>query len=151
MSAAHPTRVLFICVGNAFRSQMAEAFARSLGHGLLAADSAGITPVYELPESTVRVMREKGIDISQQFPKLVSGLDLKAYDVIVNMTGLPLQGLPAGVTRSWIVPDPVGEPDSVLRDVRDEVESLVMGLVLERRHAREKLERPRLTHKLRGV
>jgi arsenate reductase len=151
MSAAHPTRVLFICVGNAFRSQMAEAFARSLGHGLLAADSAGITPVYELPESTVRVMREKGIDISQQFPKLVSSLDLKAYDVIVNMTGLPLQGLPAGVTRNWIVPDPVGEPDSVLRDVRDEVESLVMGLVLERRHAREKLERPRLTHKLRGV
>ena len=71
--------------------------------------------------------------------------------VRAHLAPRPLQGLPAGVTRNWIVPDPVGEPDSVLRDVRDEVESLVMGLVLEKRHAREKLDRPRLTHKLRGV
>ena len=151
MSAAHPSRVLFVCIGNAYRSQIAEAFARTLSHGLFAAESAGLTPVYEVPENTIRVMREKGIDVSQQFPKALFSLDLKAYDLIVNMTGLPVQGLPAARTRSWIVPDPVGQPDSVLREVRDEIESLVMGLILEKRRAREQREHPRLTPKMRGI
>ncbi len=130
---------------------MAQAFARTLSHGLLVAESAGLTPVYELPESTVRVMREKGIDISGQFPKSALSLDVNAYDLIVNMTGLPIPSLPRANTRNWIVPDPVGLPDSSLREVRDEIESLVMGLVLEKRRTREQSERPRLTPKLRGV
>lgn len=130
---------------------MAQAFARTLGHGLFEAESAGLTPVFELPESTVRMMQEKGIDISDQFPKAALSLDLKAYDLIVNMTGLPIPSLPRANTREWIVPDPVGLPNSVLREVRDEIESLVMGLVLEKRRTRERVERPRLTHKLRGV
>jgi protein-tyrosine-phosphatase len=130
---------------------MAEAFARTLGRELFAAESAGLSPVFELPESTSRVLQEKGIDISKQLPKPLSGLDLKSYDLIVNMTGLPIPSLPAATTRSWIVPDPVGRPDSVLRDVRDEIESLVMGLVLEKRKAREQRERTRLVPKLRGV
>ncbi len=151
MPVSHPIRVLFVCIGNAYRSQMAEAFARTLSHGLFMAESAGLTPVFELPESTVRVMQERGIDISDQYPKAALGLDLKAYDLIVNMTGLPVPSLPPANTRSWIVPDPVGQPDSALREVRDEIESLVMGLVLEKRRTRERVERPRLTPKLRGV
>jgi arsenate reductase len=146
-----PLRVLFVCIGNAYRSQMAEAFARTLGRDLFVAESAGLTPVFELPESTVRTMREKGIDISAQFPKSVLSLDLKSYALVVNMTGLPIPSLPPASTRSWIVPDPVGRPDSVLREVRDEIETLVMGLVLERRKLREQGERPRLNPKLRGV
>jgi hypothetical protein len=67
------------------------------------------------------------------------------------MTGLPVPSLPPASTRNWIVPDPVGQPDSMLRDVRDEIESLVMGLVLEKRKMSEQRERPRLTPKLRGV
>ena len=130
---------------------MAEAFARTLSHGLFVAESGGLTPVFELPESTVRVMQEKGIDISGQFPKAALSLDLKVYDLIVNMTGLSIPSLPRAKTRSWIVPDPVGQSDSALREVRDEIESLVMGLVLEQRRAREQWERPRLTPKLRGV
>jgi len=130
MPVSRPTRVLFVCIGNAYRSQMAEAFARSLGAGLLAAESAGLTPVFTVPASTIQVMQEKGIDISAQFPKPVSALDLKGYDLILNMTGVTLPGLTPAKMRNCIVPDPVGQPDSVLRAVREEIESLVMGLVL---------------------
>ena len=151
MSAPRPLRILFVCIGNAYRSQMAEAFARALGRDLFVAESAGLSPVFELPEGTARVMQEKGIDISAQVPKPALSLDLKSYDLIVNMTGLPVPSLPPASTRSWIVPDPVGQPDSALREVRDEIESLVMGLVLEKRKLREQRERPRLTPKLRGV
>lgn len=151
MPALRPLRVLFVCIGNAYRSQMAEAYARTLGRDLFVAESAGLTPVFELPEGTIQVMQEKGIDVSAQEPKSVLDLDVKSYDLIVNMTGMPIRSLPAERTRSWIVPDPVGQPDSVLRAVRDEIESLVMGLVLEQRKVREQRERPRLTPKLRGV
>jgi len=151
MCAQRPVHVLFLCVGNAFRSQMAEAFARTLGRGLFLAESAGLTPVFELPESTILVMREKGVDLSAQTPTALSSLDLSTYDLIVDMTGLAVPGLPAATTRKWIVPDPVGQPDKVLRDVRDEIESLVMGLVLEQRKQREQHERPRLRPKLRGI
>ena len=151
MAVPRPTRVLFVCIGNAFRSQMAEGFARTLGGDALSAESAGLTPVYAIPERTDCVMREKGIDISAQHPKPVFSLDLKGYDLIVNMTGLSIPSLPAANTRNWIVPDPVGQPDSVLRQVRDEIESLVMGLVLELRREREQTARPRLNPKLRGV
>jgi protein-tyrosine-phosphatase len=130
---------------------MAEAFARTLGHGLLVAESAGLSPVFALPESTIGVMQEKGIDISAQIPKPVIGLDVKSYDLVVNMTSLPIPSLPPDRTRDWIVPDPVGQSDRVLREVRDEIESLVMGLVLEMRRQREHKERPRLKAKLRGV
>ena len=151
MSVLPPKRVLFVCIGNAYRSQMAEAFARTLSHGLLAAESAGLSPVFAVPESTVRVMQEKGIDISAQLPKPVVGLDVKSYDLVVNMTGLSIPSLPPASTRNWIVPDPVGQPDSILREVRDEIESLVMGLVLEMRRQHEHRERSRLNPKLRGV
>lgn len=151
MSVPRPKRVLFVCIGNAFRSQMAEAFGRSLGRHLLAPASAGLSPVFELPEGTLRVMQEKGIDISAQFPKSLSSLDLKSYDLVVNMTGLPIPSLSSVNARNWIVPDPVGRPDAILREVRDEIESLVMGLVLELRKQAEPPEQIRLKPKLRGV
>jgi protein-tyrosine-phosphatase len=144
-------RVLFVCIGNAFRSQMAEGFARTLGGGLLVADSAGLSPMQTLPEVTARVMQEKGIDVSGQFPKPVSSLDVKGYDLVINMTGLSISSLPPTSTRNWIVPDPVGARDDVVREVRDEIESLVMGLILELRRMREQWEKPRLHPKLRGV
>jgi arsenate reductase len=148
MPDLRPKRILFVCLGNAYRSQMAEGFARTLGRDLLVAESAGLTPVFELPKSTVRVMQEKGIDVSEQFPKSAMNLDAQSYDLVVNMTGLSIPSLVPASTRKWDVPDPVGQPDSVLREVRDEIESLVMRLVLELRQPRE---RPRSNPKLRGV
>jgi arsenate reductase len=151
MAVMRPMRVLFVCIGNAFRSQMAEAFARQLGKDLMVADSAGLSPMSSLPEVTVRVMREKGLDISAQFPKPVGSLDVKSYDLVINMTGLNISNLPPTSTRCWVVPDPVGEKDDVVREVRDEIESLVMGLVLELRRMREQWDKRRLHPKLRGV
>ena len=151
MAVLSPSRVLFVCIGNAYRSQIAEAFARTLGHDVFVAESAGLSPVSELPGGTVRVMREKGIEVSAQVPKSALSLDLKCYDLVVNMTGVSIPSLPPKSTRTWNVPDPVGQSDAILRGVRDEIESLVMGLVLERRKMREQRERPRLNPKLRGV
>ncbi|MGD0580262.1 MAG: hypothetical protein ABSC08_15185 [Bryobacteraceae bacterium] len=151
MASVRPVRVLFVCLGNAYRSQIAEGFANRLGRDVLAAESAGLTPVDAVPETTLNVMREKGIDISAQFPKAAGVLDLKSYDLVVNMAGLPIPGSPQASTRTWVVPDPVGASERVAREVRDEIESLVMGLILELRQQRERQEKPRLRPKLRGV
>lgn len=126
-------RVLFVCIGNAFRSQMAEAFARAYGTDVVEAESAGIAPALAVPDVTRTVMREKGIEMDSHFPKALLHMDLKSYDVIVNMSGLPLHA-PAGVQMlTWNVPDPVGEGDKVVRQVRDEIEQLVVGLLIRLR------------------
>lgn len=129
-------RVLFVCIGNAFRSQMAEAFARTYGSDVVEAQSAGIAPVMELPESTREVMREKGIDLDSHFPKALVHTNLKSYDVVVNMSGLPLHAPPGVQMHVWNVPDPVGEGEKRVRQVRDEIEQLVVGLLIRLRGSR---------------
>ncbi len=126
-------RVLFVCVGNAFRSQMAEAFARAYGTDVVEAQSAGIAPVLAVPEATRTMMREKGIELDGHFPKALLHMDLKSFDVIVNMSGLPLQAPPGAQTVTWNVPDPVGASDKVMRLVRDEIEQRVVGLLIRMR------------------
>ncbi len=151
MAPVRPVRVVFVCIGNSYRSQMAEGLANRLGWDVLEAESAGLTPVDRVPEATLEVMREKGIDISTQFPKAAGSLELKSYDVVVNMTGLPIPGAPRSSTRAWVVPDPVGSGYEGVRAARDEIEGLVMGLILELRRQRAREEKPRLHPKLRGV
>jgi arsenate reductase (thioredoxin) len=126
-------RVLFICIGNACRSQMAEAFARVYGRDVMESFSAGLMPGIDIPPQTRMVMLEKGIDLGDQFPKPVTNIDLGRFDVVVNMSGYPLTEVPPVKRRDWDVPDPVGAKDDVHRKVRDMVEGLVMGLVLELR------------------
>jgi arsenate reductase len=144
-------RVLFVCIGNAYRSQMAEGLARRLGSDVLVAESAGLSPTMTVPEVVVRLMKEKGIDISSQFPKAVASLDVRSYDLVVNMTGLNINSLPSSSSRTWEVGDPVGQKDDVVRATRDKIEALVMGLILELRGMREEWEKPKLRSKLRGV
>ena len=90
-------KVLFVCIGNAHRSQMAEGFARTYGSDVLEADSAGLSPVSGIPEVTHKVMGEKGISLEEQFPKAVHEVRLHDVDLIVNMTGVPLRGVPVTV------------------------------------------------------
>ena len=125
-------RVLFVCIGNAFRSQMAEAFARAYGADAVEAESAGLAPVVEIPELTQRVMLEKGIRLDGQFPKALLHMDLKRYDVVVNMSGVPLK-LPAREVVEWRVPDPVGGGEKAARETRDQIEQLVVGLLIRLR------------------
>lgn len=125
-------RVLFVCIGNAFRSQMAEAFARAYGADAVEADSAGLAPVVQVPEITKKVMREKGIELDGHFPKALLHMDLTRYDVVVNMSGVPLK-LPAPEVIEWQVPDPVGGGEKEARQTRDLVEQLVAGLLIRLR------------------
>jgi protein-tyrosine-phosphatase len=126
-------KVLFVCIGNAFRSQIAEAFANAYGSGMLKAESAGLAPVLAVPEITKTVMREKGIEMDGHFPKALVHMDLKSYDLIVNLSGMPLHAPKETPVLVWNVPDPVGEGENTVRQVRDQIEQLVTGLLLQLR------------------
>ena len=126
------TKVLFVCVGNACRSQMAQAFARAYGADVIDASSAGISPAANIPDITHRVMRDKGLSLDGQFPKDLLSASAGA-GLVVNMTGVPLRGLPVPLVREWKVEDPIGKKDAVHERVRDEIERLVMTLILELR------------------
>jgi arsenate reductase len=126
-------RVLFVCVGNACRSQMAEAFARVYGHDALVAASAGLTPAMAVMPDTVRAMAEKEIDLRDQFPKSVYHMRRSKFDLVVNMTGVALpEGIDAPV-EEWSVRDPVAMDYDEHCEVRDEIEQLVMNLIFKLR------------------
>jgi protein-tyrosine-phosphatase len=80
-------KVLFVCVENAGRSQIAEAFAKAYGKGKFEAKSAGTMPAREVNPQVVQVMREKGIDLSANRPKLVTNQMVQEADMIVVMGG----------------------------------------------------------------
>jgi arsenate reductase len=126
-------RVLFVCVGNACRSQMAEAFARVYGQDALVAASAGLNPAMAVMPDTVRAMAEKEIDLRDQFPKSIRHLGRSKFDLVVNMTGVALpEGIDAPV-EEWSVRDPVAMDYDEHCEVRDEIEQLVMNLIFKLR------------------
>lgn len=119
-------RVLFVCVGNSCRSQMAEGFARH--HGL-DAESAGTQPAARVSRDAVRVMAEKGIDISGHEPKLLDWSRLGSFDKTITMGCGVAESCPSLRTdEDWGLDDPVGQPLEVFRRVRDEVEARVRDL-----------------------
>lgn len=124
-------RILFVCVGNAFRSQMAEGFARAYGAQEWDVFSAGVSPAGWLPGQAVAVMAEKGIDISQHFPKSIEELLKARFEVVVNMSGVPVPNL--GKVIEWKVKDPLGGGTALLRKVRDEIETKVQSLLIDLR------------------
>jgi arsenate reductase len=126
-------RVLFVCMGNACRSQMAEAFARAYGQDVLIAASAGLTPAMAVASDTVRAMAEKAIDLSGQFPKSIHHMGRSKFDLVVNMTGFALPDDIGATVVEWRVPDPVSMKYEKHREVRDEIERLVMNLILKLR------------------
>jgi arsenate reductase (thioredoxin) len=130
---SEPKRVLFVCIGNACRSQMAEAFARANGSDVLVASSAGLFPAKALPPDTLRAMKEKNLDLSRQVPKSLVDLDGAKFDLILNMSGFPLPPLSGAAVREWQVPDPVVMDYKGHCAVRDQIEKLVMNLILELR------------------
>jgi len=124
-------RVLFVCVGNACRSQMAEGFAHVYGQDVLDPHSAGLAPAMAVPEETRQTMAEKHVDISAQFPKPVNIFPSGHFDLVVNISGYPIPGHPLAV--EWKVSDPIGGPPEVYRATRDLIEQLVMKLIVELR------------------
>jgi arsenate reductase len=131
-----PYRVLFVCIGNACRSQMAEAFARAYGDGVLIPASAGVYPAGIVSPVTVRLMREKNISLDSHWSKGLKEAGVQ-FDLVINMSQEPL---PKGITapvRQWAVEDPIGSPDERHREVRDRIERLVRNLIRELRAGAE--------------
>jgi arsenate reductase len=125
--------VLFVCLGNSCRSQMAEGFARAYGEDVLVAASAGLTPAIRVADDTMRAMLEKGIDLRDHFPKSIRHLGRAQFDVVINMSGFDLPDSVGASIRSWDIPDPVYLKFAEHCEVRDAIERLVMTLILELR------------------
>ncbi len=135
MTPSPKLRVLFICIGNSCRSQMAEGFARTYGADVLIAASAGLAPAYLVAPDTVRAMDEKNIDLRDHFPKSLKQLGRAQFDLYVNMSGYDLPPEVDIPVRRWDVADPVSEDYETHCKIRDEIETRVMGLILELRRA----------------
>ena len=130
MSARIP-HLLFVCVENSCRSQIAEGFARSLGRGRVAAFSAGSRPSGQVDPRAVAFMQERGIDIGAQRSKGLDDLPTGAsWGIVVTMgCGDACPHLPAKSRLDWDLPDPKSMSDDEFRRVRDRIEALVGGLL----------------------
>ncbi len=127
-------RVLFVCIGNSCRSQMAEAFARAYGADIMDAQSAGVSPATMIAPQTKQTLAERNLNIDEQFPKGMDIIRRQPFDLVINMSGIPVT-LPGARIAEWKVPDPIGQKDFVYRAVADQLEGLVMRLILELRNA----------------
>jgi len=125
-------RVLFVCIGNSCRSQMAEGFARRYGADCIDAHSAGLSPATIVQDDTHHIMRERGVVLEGQYPKGIELLVREPFDVIVNMSGHPLPRM-TGPVVVWPVRDPIGQSEEVYRAVAEQIEQRVMRLILELR------------------
>jgi protein-tyrosine-phosphatase len=127
-------KILFVCVENAGRSQMAEAFAKTYGKGKVEAKSAGTMPAREVNLVVVQVMREKGIDLSANKPKLITNEMVQEADMIIVM-GCSAQGFcPAPLLNKvidWGIEDPKDKPIGKVREIRDEIERKIKKLIEE--------------------
>jgi arsenate reductase len=124
--------LLFVCVENSARSQMAEGFARSIGGARVAAYSAGSRASGKVDPRAIAVMKEKGIDLASQQSKSLDRLPEQRWDYVVTMgCGDACPHLPANHRVDWDIPDPKQFDDGGYRDVRDRIEKLVRGLIEE--------------------
>jgi len=135
-------RVLFVCIGNSCRSQMAEAFARAYGNDVIIPASAGLSPAVGIASDTMRAMAEKGLDLRDQFPKAIRHLGRAQFDLVINMSGFDLPDEVGTEVRTWDVPDPICLHYDEHCEVRDGIERLVMNLILELRDQQREQMRP---------
>lgn len=127
-------RLLFVCVGNAFRSQMAEGFARAGAPRGVLVRSGGLKPASGVSPLAVRLMAERRVDISRHTTKEVDLAFARQADRIVVMGCDPAEACPAEVldrTESWDLPDPKGADEATGRQIRDEIEQRVQDLLAD--------------------
>ena len=127
-----PPTVLFVCVHNAGRSQMAAGFLHHLAGGRIEVLSAGSEPAGRINEVAVEAMREVGIDISAATPRILTTEDVEDSDVVVTMgCGDACPFFPGKRYEDWTLDDPAGQPIEGVRPIRDEIRSRVEALVAE--------------------
>jgi arsenate reductase (thioredoxin) len=124
--------VLFLCVHNAGRSQMAAAWLRRLSGEAIAVFSGGSEPASEINPVAVQAMQEVGIDIVEEFPKPWTDEVVGAVDVVVSMgCGDACPILPGKRYVEWEIEDPAGRSIDIVRTVRDEIRQKVADLIVE--------------------
>jgi protein-tyrosine-phosphatase len=124
--------ILFVCVGNACRSQMSEGFARAHGPKDLVVYSAGSAPAGFVAREAVEGMKEKGIDISRQYSKGLSEIPAIEFDAVVTMgCGDVCPYVKAKRNIDWKIPDPIGRGIEFFRSVRDDLEVKILDLLRE--------------------
>lgn len=125
------TRLLFVCNGNAGRSQMAAAFATAVGEGRHVASSAGLNPLRSVLPEVEEAMRERGIELPEAFPKPVTDDVMSAADVVIGL-GVAEEDLPtARQTILWDIPPVVDRGPEEVRAARDDIEARVQDLVAD--------------------
>jgi arsenate reductase len=112
---------------------MAQGFAKCYGSDVMHAESAGLSPAAIIQPLTYEVMQEKNVSLDGQFTKDLASVGVSNFQMLVNMSGVKLPSRIPIEVREWKVEDPIGREPEIYRDVRDQVEHLVMRLILELR------------------
>jgi arsenate reductase (thioredoxin) len=124
--------VLFVCVHNAGRSQMAAAFLTSLSRGDVEVRSAGSQPAEKVNAAAVEAMAEVGIDMSAEVPKVLTTEAVKESDVVITMgCGDECPFFPGKRYEDWVLEDPAGKGVDSVRPIRDEIKARVEQLITE--------------------
>jgi arsenate reductase len=124
--------VLFVCVHNAGRSQMAAGLVRLRSQGRIHVRSAGSTPADEINPAVIEAMEELGLDMAEEFPKPLTDEVVRAADVVVTMgCGDACPIYPGKRYEDWELEDPAGRDLAAVRRIRDEIDARVQALVAE--------------------
>lgn len=126
----HVPEVVFVCVHNAGRSQMAAALLDRAAEGRVHVRSAGSTPAHEIHAGVRQAMAEIGVDLSREFPKPLTDEVVRAADVVITMgCGDACPVYPGKRYLDWELPDPAGKPLEDVRLIRDEIDRRVRALL----------------------
>lgn len=132
MTDSHKPSVLFVCVHNAGRSQMAAAFLAHHSQGRVEVRSAGSSPADTVNPAVVQAMAEVGIDLSAQTPKVLTTESVQASDVVITMgCGDACPIFPGKKYLDWKLADPAGQAVEAVRPIRDEIQARVRELLTE--------------------
>ena len=124
--------VLFVCVHNAGRSQMAAGYLRQLSGGAIEVRSAGSEPADKVNQVAVQAMAEEGIDIAAEQPKILTNDTVKASDVVITMgCGDTCPYYPGKRYEDWTLDDPAGQGIDVVRPIRNQIRQRVERLIRE--------------------
>jgi arsenate reductase (thioredoxin) len=132
MTTANKPTVLFVCVHNAGRSQMAAGWLKQLAGDRIEIWSAGSEPADRINPVAVEAMREVGIDISGETPRILTADSVSRADVVVTMgCGDTCPYFPGKRYEDWDLTDPAGQPIEVVREVRDDIKTRIEALVVD--------------------
>ena len=124
--------VLFVCVHNAGRSQMAAAYLSHLSRGAIEVRSAGSEPADQVNPAAVEAMAEEGIDITAETPKILTDEAVRASDVVITMgCGDTCPFYPGKRYEDWVLEDPAGKGVASVRPIRDEIRSRIEALIAQ--------------------